>query len=53
MSCRHSSFHVSSDNLDYPRSVDDFEQSRNPENCELITLNKTCDNLGHIWYVCL
>ncbi|EJK46459.1 hypothetical protein THAOC_34875 [Thalassiosira oceanica] len=35
--------------VNYPRSVDDFEQSRNPENCELITLNKTCDNLGHIW----
>lgn len=45
-----SSLPVLSDNF-VPRSVDDFEQSHNPENCELITMNKTSDNLGHIWYV--
>ena len=30
-------------------SVWDFEQSRNPENCELITMNKMRDGLGHAW----
>jgi len=30
-------------------SVDDFEQSQNPENCELITMNKNKDTCGHAW----
>ncbi|KAL3809819.1 hypothetical protein ACHAXA_002389 [Cyclostephanos tholiformis] len=30
-------------------SVDDFEKSRNPNNCELITMNKTRDSHGHSW----
>ena len=30
-------------------SVDDFEQSQNPENCELVTMNKIKDDCGHAW----
>mmetsp|Transcript_30848 Transcript_30848/g.66669 ORF Transcript_30848/g.66669 Transcript_30848/m.66669 type:complete len:307 (+) Transcript_30848:126-1046(+) len=30
-------------------SVDDFEQSQNPENCELITMNKIKDLAGYAW----
>lgn len=30
-------------------SVHDFEQSQNPENCELITMNKNKDACGHAW----
>ncbi|KAL7441747.1 hypothetical protein ACHAXH_008338 [Discostella pseudostelligera] len=30
-------------------SVDDFEQSQNPENCELITMNKIRDACGNSW----
>jgi broad specificity phosphatase PhoE len=30
-------------------SVEDFELSRNPDNCELITMNKIRDSSGHGW----
>lgn len=30
-------------------SVHDFEESYNPENCELVTMNKMRDNCGHRW----
>lgn len=30
-------------------SVHDFEQSQNPRNCELVTMNKMRDKCGHAW----
>ena len=33
-------------------SVHDFEQSQNPENCELIIMNKIKDSDGHAWMEC-
>jgi len=30
-------------------SVDDFEQSQNPYNCELVTMNKIKDSSGYSW----
>ena len=30
-------------------SVHDFEESQNPENCELITMTKRRDDCGHAW----
>ena len=33
-------------------SVHDFEQSENPENCELIIMNKIKDSDGHAWMEC-
>ena len=32
--------------------MDDFEQSQNPENCELITMNKVRDDCGNAWMEC-
>ena len=33
-------------------SVHDFEQSQNPENCELIIMHKIKDSDGHAWMEC-
>ena len=30
-------------------SVHDFEESQNPENCELVTMSKKKDSCGHAW----
>jgi hypothetical protein len=30
-------------------SVECFEESQNPENCELVTMNKKKDSEGHAW----